>query len=297
MSGSWSPIGRSTGDDHSSRSGGKLGIIAGGGQFPRLVAQAARENGRETVLVAHKGESSPELAQVADHCLWIKLGQLGKMINFLQGQGVRQCLFAGTITKTRIFRDIWPDFRALQLWNKIDIRQDDAILRAIATLLAEEGIEVVASTLYLQELLFPKGLLSRKKPDAEQRRDIDFGWRMARQVGVLDIGQCVVVRDRAVLAVEAIEGTDAAIRRGGELAGERAVVVKVKKPNQDFRFDLPAIGRETIATMGEVKAAVLAVEAGQALLFDHDETLAAANRAGMVVVGIEEAPDGSLLYS
>ncbi len=274
----------------------KLGIIAGGGQFPLLVAEAARRHGRRVVLVAHRGESLPEVEAAADYCLWIKLGQLGKMVAFLQQQGVGQCVFAGTITKTRIFRDIWPDLKALQLWHKIDIRQDDAILRAIAALLAEEGIEVVASTLYLQELLFPKGILSRKKPDAEQRRDIAFGWQMARRVGALDIGQCVVVRDRAVLAVEAIEGTDAAIRRGGGLAGEKAVVVKVKKPHQDFRFDLPAIGQQTITTMSEVKAAVLAVEASQALLFDRSEMVAAADRAGLVVIGIEEAPDGRLLY-
>lgn len=274
----------------------KLGIIAGGGQFPLLVAQAARRHGREVAVVAHRGESVPELEQAAASCLWIKLGQLGKMVNFLRRQGVQQCLFAGTITKTRIFRDVWPDFKALQLWGRIDSRQDDAILRAIADLLAAEGIEVVASTLYLEELLFPKGVLSRKKPNAEQRADIDFGWQMARRIGELDIGQCVVVRQRAVLAVEAIEGTDAAIRRGGELGREQAVVVKVRKPNQDFRFDLPAIGRQTIATMQEARAAVLAVEARQALLFDPRETLAAADQAGLVVVGVEEAADGRLLF-
>lgn len=275
-------------------SGGPLGIIAGGGQFPLLVAEAARRHGREVVVVAHRGETMPELEAAADHCLWVKLGQLGKMLSFFHGRAVRQCVFAGTITKTRIFRDVWPDFKALQLWRKIDIRQDDAILRAIADLLATEGIEVVASTVYLQELLFPAGVLSRRRPSREQQADIEFGWRIARRVGALDIGQCVVVRDRAVLAVEAIEGTDAAIRRGGQLAGEKAVVVKVKKPDQDFRFDLPAIGRQTIATMVEAKAAVLAVEAGQALLFDREATLAAADRAGLVVVGVSEGPDGGL---
>ncbi|MDZ7640817.1 MAG: UDP-2,3-diacylglucosamine diphosphatase LpxI [Desulfurivibrio sp.] len=274
----------------------KLGLIAGGGQFPLLVARAARRHGREVVVVAHQGESVPELAQEAACCLWVKLGQLGKMVNFLHQQGVRQCVFAGTITKTRIFRDVWPDFKALQLWRRIDSRQDDAILRAIAELLAAEGIEVVASTLYLEELLFPKGILSRRQPDAEQRDDINFGWQIARRIGELDIGQCVVVRQRSVLAVEAIEGTDGAIRRGGELGREKAVVVKIKKPNQDFRFDLPAIGRQTIATMQEAKAAVLAVEAGQALLFDPQETLAAADRAGLVVVGVEEDAEGRLLF-
>jgi len=272
----------------------KLGIIAGGGQFPVLVAEAARRHGREVVVVAHRGESAPELEGMADHCLWVKLGQLNKLLSFFHRHGVKECVFAGTITKTRIFRDVWPDTKALKLWSRIDIRQDDAILRAIAGLLGEEGIEVVASTIYLKELLFPQGVLSRKKPDSEQLEDIRFGWRIARRVGELDIGQCVVVRDRTVLAVEAIEGTDAAIRRGGELAREKAVVVKVKKPNQDFRFDLPAIGKQTIATMLAVKASVLAVEAAQALLFDPQEMLELADRAGLVVVGVTEDPDGQL---
>lgn len=269
----------------------KLGIIAGGGQFPLLVADAARRQGRRVVAVAHQGESRPELEETADVCLWVRLGQLGKIIKFFQQQGVTETVLAGTITKTRIFRDVWPDTRALGLWRKIDARQDDAILRAIAGLLEEEGIKVVPSTLYLTDLLFPKGVLSRKKPGSEQADDIRFGWQVAKAIGRLDIGQCVVVRDRAVLAVEAIEGTDATIRRGGQLGREKAVVVKVSKPGQDFRFDLPAIGLTTIETMREVKAAVLAVEAGQALLFDRAKVLAAADRAGMVVVGVEPGVD------
>ncbi len=269
----------------------KLGIIAGGGQFPLLVAESARQQGRRVVVIAHQGESRPELEATADLCLWVRLGQLGKIIKFFQQQGVTETVLAGTITKTRIFRDVWPDSKALALWRKIDARQDDAILRAIAGLLEEEGIKVVPSTLYLADLLFPKGVLSRKKPSAEQTEDIRFGWQIAKAIGKLDIGQCVVVRDRAVLAVEAIEGTDATIRRGGQLGREKAVVVKVSKPGQDFRFDLPAIGLATIETMREVKAAVLAVEAGQALLFDREAMLAAADRAGLVVVGVEPGPD------
>ncbi|TBV83349.1 MAG: LpxI family protein [Desulfobulbaceae bacterium] len=274
----------------------KLGIIAGGGQFPLLVAQAAGEQGRETVVVAHKGESRPELTRSADQCLWIRLGQLQKMLDFFRRHEVRECVFAGTITKTRMFRDVWPDLRALELWRRIDIRQDDAILRALADLLTEEGIKVVASTLYLDKLLFPQGILSHCRPTDGQIEDVRFGWRIAQAIGSLDIGQCVVVRDRAVLAVEAIEGTDQAIARGGELAGEKAVVVKVKKPNQDFRFDLPAIGPQTIAGMIAVKAAVLAVEAGQALLFDPEETLKAADRAGIVILGVAETVTGDLQY-
>ena len=252
-----------------------------------LFAKAARKEGCQVFAIAHKGETGPELEEVVDYCHWVKLGQLGGIIKFFKKQGVTETVLVGTITKTRIFRDVLPDFKGLSLWNKIDTRQDDAILRAIANALDEDGITVLESTLYLQELLFPKGVLTKKKPSAEQMEDIRFGWGIARSIGDLDIGQCVVVRDRTVLAVEAIEGTDATIRRGGELAQKKAVVVKVKKPNQDFRFDLPAIGTKTIESMQAVKASVLAVECGQALLFDKEDMVKSANKAGIVVVGIE----------
>ena len=160
----------------------------------------------------------------------------------------------------------------------------------------KEGITVLESTLYLQELLFPAGVLTKKKPSADQHRDIEFGWKIARETGRLDIGQCVVVRDCTVLAVEAIEGTDSTIKRGGMLGREKTVVVKVKKPNQDFRFDLPATGLKTIETMQEVKASVLAVEAGQSLLFDKETVVEQANKAGIVIVGIESSAEGGITY-
>ncbi|MCI5218657.1 MAG: LpxI family protein [Candidatus Electrothrix sp. LOE2] len=273
-----------------------IGLIAGGGQFPLLFAQAARERKRRVVAVCHQHETRTELEHHADVSCWVKLGQLGKIIRFFHEQGVRETVFCGTITKTRIFRDILPDFKGLSLWSKIDRRLDDAILRAIAGALEEEGIKVLASTCYLDYLFFPKGILGKRKPSREQLADIQFGWRIAREIGRLDIGQCVVVREGAVLAVEAIEGTDAAIRRGGELAGSGAVVVKMKKPGQDFRFDLPATGTETIRTLASVKGAVLAVEAGQSLLFDREAMIAAADRAGIVVVGVEENKNGKLQF-
>ena len=274
----------------------KIGIIAGGGQFPYLFAEAARKAGRQVVIIGHKGETHPELEKIADSFYWIKLGQLGKILKYFKKEEVHETVFLGTITKTRIFKDILPDLKALTLWNKIDIKQDDAILRAIAAALEKEGIQVLESTLYLQDLLFPVGVLTRKKPSGEQRRDIEFGWKMARETGRLDIGQCVVVRDRTVLAVEAIEGTDATVKRGGMLGREKTVVVKVKKPHQDFRFDLPATGLKTIEIMQEVKASVLAVEAGQSLLFDKETVIEQANKAGIVIVGIEEAIDGGIVY-
>lgn len=274
----------------------KIGVIAGSGQFPLLFIQAAQKAGRKTVLVAHKNETSLEVAEAADEVCWVKLGQLGKMVKFFHNQGVAETVFVGAITKTRIFRDILPDLKGLTLWNKIDTRQDDAILRAVAGVLENEGVKVQESTFYLRHLLFPHGVLTRQKPDENQRLDIEFGWKNARAIGALDIGQCVVVRNRSVLAVEAIEGTDAAIARGGALAHEKAVVVKVKKPNQDFRFDLPATGIKTIETLASVKGSVLAVEAGQSLLFDPDAMIKAADKAGIVVVGVKENPDGSLDY-
>lgn len=272
----------------------KIGVIAGGGQFPLLFIEAAQKAGRKVMVIAHRGETDEKVAAAADDVCWVKLGQLGKVISWFRHHGVGETVFLGTITKTRIFRDIMPDLKALTLWNKIDTKQDDAILRAVATALEQEDIAVRESTLYLEHLLFPQGLLTRKKLSREQCQDIVFGWRHARAIGQLDIGQCVVVRNTTVVAVEAIEGTDATIRRGGTLAKEKAVVVKVKKPGQDFRFDLPATGVTTIQVLAEVKGAVLAVEARQALLFDREEMVKAADEAGIVVVGVKENPDGSL---
>ena len=272
-----------------------IGIIAGGGQFPLLFIEAAHKEGRRVVVVAHKGETEEQVAAAADAVVWVKLGQLGRVISFLQKEGAGETVFLGTITKTQIFRDVLPDFKALTLWNKIDRKQDDAILRAFATALEKEGIKVLESTIYLKHLLFPTGVLTKKKLSGTQRQDIVFGWHNARAIGKLDIGQCVVVRDCTVLAVEAIEGTDAAILRGGMLAKQKAVVVKVKKHGQDFRFDLPATGLNTIHTLQQVKGAVLAVEAGQSLLFDREKMIEEANKSGIVVVGVTECEDGSLL--
>jgi DUF1009 family protein len=264
----------------------KIGIIAGGGQFPLLFAKAARNQGLSVYAAAHQGETDKALAGYVNRLQWVKLGQLGKIIDFFKHEGVRKTVFLGSITKINIFRDVRPD-----------IKQDDAILRAVADRLEKDGIEVVASTGYVPELVFPKGILTRKKLSKAQRNDIEFGWQIAKSLGSLDIGQCVVVRDQTVLAVEAIEGTDATIRRGGSLGREKTVVVKLRKPNQDIRFDLPAVGMKTIETMREVNAAVLAVEAGYALFFDKEAVIRAANDSGIVVVGVAESASGELSFS
>lgn len=273
-----------------------IGLIAGGGQFPLLFAEAARAKGRRVVAIGHIHETDGALQEKADVLYWVKLGQLGKIIKYFHQEGVREAVFAGTITKTRIFRDIFPDLKGLTLWNAINIRQDDAILRAVAGALEADGIRVLPSTCYLGHLFFPQGILTRRKPNSAQWEDIRFGWKIAREIGRLDIGQCVVVRDRSVLAVEAIEGTDATIRRGGELGRSGAVVVKLKKPGQDFRFDLPATGVGTIETLASVKGAVLAVEAGQSLLFDPTAMVQAADAAGLVVIGLVEDEQGDLHF-
>jgi len=274
----------------------KIGIIAGGGQFPLLFAKAVHKQGLKVYAAAHQGETDETLAGQVDGFQWVRLGQLGKIIKFFKDEGVKKSVFIGSITKTNIYRDVRPDLKGLGLWNKIDIKQDDAILRAVADRLQKDGIEVVASTGYVPELLFPKGVLTKKNPSKDQKKDIAFGWEIARSMGNLDIGQCVVIRNGTVLAVEAIEGTDAAIRRGGSLGKEKAVIVKLRKPNQDLRFDLPAVGKKTITSMLEVKASVLAVETGYALFFDKDSVIEAANAAGIVVVGVTESASGELHY-
>jgi len=274
----------------------KIGIIAGGGQFPLLFAEAALNQGLKVYAAAHKGETDETLADHVERLQWVKLGQLGKIIDFFKREGIKKAVFIGSITKINIFRDVRPDLKGLGLWNKINIKQDDAILRAVADSLEKEGIQIVASTGYVPELLFPRGILSRKKPTKDQMADIVFGWEIARSLGNLDIGQCVVVRNKTVLAVEAIEGTDAAILRGGTLGKEKAVVVKRRKPHQDLRFDLPAIGLKTIDSMKEVRASVLAVEAEYALFFDRDAVIRAADSAGIVIMGIAENTSGDLTY-
>ena len=274
----------------------KIGIIAGGGQFPLLFAKAAHNQGLKVYAAAHQGETDEALVDHVERLQWVKLGQLGKIISFFKQEGVKKTVFIGSITKTNIFRDVRPDLKGLGLWNKINIKQDDAILRAVADRLEKDGIEVVASTGYVPELLFPKGILTKNKPTKDQMVDIIYGWEIARSLGNLDIGQCVVVRNQTVLAVEAIEGTDATILRGGTLGKEKAVVVKLRKPKQDLRFDLPAIGMKTIDSMKEVKASVLAVEAEYALFFDRDAVIQAADNAGIVIVGVEKSVTGDLSY-
>jgi DUF1009 family protein len=266
----------------------RIGLIAGNGTFPIAFARAAKEKGLQVIAVAHEGETLPELSRWVDGIFWIKVGQLGKLISIFKEQGVHDVLMAGGIKKTRLFQGGMPDLRAAALLAKMLYKKDDSILRAVAAELESEGITVRESTLYLDNILAPAGILTRRKPSKDERLDIEFGWQMAKEIGKLDIGQTVVVKNQAGLAVEAIEGTDEAIRRGGRLCGKGAVVVKICKPQQDLRFDLPAIGMQTIQTMKEVKASCLAVEAGKTIIFDQKEIAAEADRSGIAIVAVDK---------
>ena len=267
----------------------KIGLIAGKGQFPLLFAGAAGRRGLEVVAVAHQGETDPALESLARECHWIAVGQLGKLIRAFKAAGVTKAVMAGGLSRGRLFREFWPDLRALNLIRRVGAGHDDRLLRGLAAELEKDGITVVSPLLYLDEMLARPGRLTRRQPTSKEQKDIDYGITIARAVGRLDLGQCVVVHRQVVVALEAIEGTDDTIRRGGTLAGPGAVVVKVSKPGQDLRFDLPAVGKNTIQVMAEVKAAVLAVEADNTLMFDREEMLALADRTGIAVWGVAPA--------
>lgn len=262
-----------------------LGIIAGSGTFPMTVARAARQEGYRVVAVAHEGETHPDLASEVDEVTWIYVGELNKLIAAFKKAGVDEAVMAGGIKKVRLFGNARPDLRTLSLLARVGIKKDDSLLRAIADELASEGIRIRSATEMLSGILSPKGLLTKRPLTGNEEQDAEFGWSLAKEIGRLDIGQCVVVKDRTVLAVESIEGTDETIRRGGRHGGKGAVVVKVRKPQQDVRFDLPTVGPTTIEVMAEVGATVLVLEAGGSILLDKGLILEKARTAGISVLG------------
>jgi len=266
--------------------GGPIGLIAGSGRFPIIFAENARRLGYIVSAVAHIGETAPELEAHVEHIHWIRIGQFNKLIKALKGDGVRQAVMLGGIKKTHVFTAVRPDLRALALASRLRRWKDDDILREIAAELEREGIHIRESTFGLRGILVEEGLLTKRGPTKKRWEDVHYGWEVAREVGRLDIGQCVIVKDRVVVAIEAVEGTDEAIRRGGTLAGSGAVVVKRSKPQQDLRFDLPAVGPATVETMASVKASVLAVEAGRSVLLDREITIRMADQAGIAIVGV-----------
>lgn len=262
-------------------------MIAGSGPFPIIFARKAASRGYAVFAVGYHGETDPKLAEHVVAMETLHLGQIGRLIRFFKKAGVEAAVMIGAVRKPSSIRQIRPDFKALALFAGMRHNtHDDRLLRAFANALEREGIRVRSSTFLLPELLSEKGCWTRRSPTPEEMHDIELGWKMAKEIGRLDIGQCVVVANGTVLAVEAIDGTDSTILRGGRLSEGNAVVVKVCKPIQDFRFDVPAVGAGTVRTMQDAGARVLAVEAGKSLVFDKEEMVAIADDAGISIIAL-----------
>ncbi len=263
----------------------KIGLIAGSGQFPLIFLKRAAEKGFNVYTVAFKNEADPVLEKHCENTKRLNIGRVGQLIKFFKKNNITQAVMMGGIKKTKIFKDVKPDLKAISIMAGMRHTHDDGILRAFADALEKEGISIKPSTFLLPELIAPKGIWTHKKPSKSEYGDIEIGIGIAREIGRLDIGQCVVLAGGSVLAVEAIDGTDATIKRGGSLGDGHAVVVKMCKPIQDTRFDVPAVGVQTIETMHKAGAGVLAVEAGQALVFDREKMIRLANQYGMTILG------------
>jgi len=267
----------------------KLGIIAGMGDLPIAIAREARSAGYHTTVFALRPLADESIKTEVDEFQSISVGKFGKLLNLLKTLDISQVVFAGKVPKNLLYkkkREIIPDIKTLQLLFSIRDRSDDTIMKAVVEEIEKLGIKVRKTTDFARKLLVPEGVLTRKSPTKEQWQDIEFGWEIAKKIGRLDIGQTVVVSQRAVMAVEAIEGTDETIKRGGSLTGKGAVVIKVSKPQQDMRFDVPVVGLTTLESMISSLSSVIALEAGKCLILDRDEFIRKANRAGISVVGI-----------
>jgi UDP-2,3-diacylglucosamine hydrolase len=260
------------------------GLIAGNGRFPFLVLEGARSQGIEMAVIALKEEASPELEKTAKHIHWVSLGELSKTIDLLHQEGVKQAVMAGQVKHNKIFSAIRPDWKLAKLLFSLPRKNTDALIGAVARVLEDEGIRLVDSTLFLKPLVPEAGVLTRRAPNDHEAEDIVYGLGVARQIAGLDLGQTVVIADRACVAVEAMEGTDETIARAGRIAaGKPLVVVKVSKPGQDMRFDVPVVGLPTIEQMGESGATALAVDSGRTLLFDRAKLIELADSAGIAI--------------
>ncbi len=261
------------------------GLIAGNGQFPFLVVEGARKQGARLSIVAIKEETDKRIDEVADDVMWIGIGQLGKMISYFKTRGVTKAIMAGQVKHVQIFSGSLPDARMLKmLWN-LPKRNTDALIGGVADELASEGIELLDSTYFLQDDLAPHGVLTKREPTDIELSNIEYGLQIADEIARLDLGQTIVVRAKACVAIEAMEGTDATIQRAGELAKGKLTVVKVAKPDQDMRFDVPVVGVPTIETMNAAGATCLSVTAGKTLIFDRDGMIALANKNNICIVG------------
>ena len=260
------------------------GLIAGNGRFPFLVLEGARSQGIEMAVIALKEEASPELQKVAARLHWVSLGELSKAISLMQKEGVKRAVMAGQVKHNKIFSAIRPDWKLAKLLFSLPKKNTDSLIGAVAKVFEDEGIQLVDSTLFLKPLLPDVGVLTKRAPNEQEAADMDYGLGVARHIASMDIGQTVVISDRACVAVEAMEGTDETIQRAARFAeGKPLVVVKVSKPKQDMRFDVPVVGLPTVEAMKQAGATALAVDASRTLLFDREKLIESANGAGIAI--------------
>ncbi|HXG85152.1 MAG TPA: UDP-2,3-diacylglucosamine diphosphatase LpxI [Pyrinomonadaceae bacterium] len=267
-----------------------FGLIAGNGKFPFLVIEEARKQGASLSVVAIKEETDKHIETVAETVVWVGIGQLGKMISFFKKEAVTKAIMAGQVKHVQIFSGALPDLRMLKMLYNLPHRNTDSLIGGIAAELGKDGIELIDSTYFMREYLTTEGVLTKRKPDATERGNIEYGLRIAGEIARLDLGQTIVVRAKACVAVEAMEGTDACVKRAGELARGKLTVVKVSKPNQDMRFDVPVVGVPTVETMIRAGATCLCLTAGKTLIFDKTEMirLADKHKISIVVAGESE---------
>ena len=270
--------------------GEPLGLIAGNGRFPFLAAAGARRAGRRVVALAIREETAPELEAEVDELHWVGLGQLGRAIDILHRSGAREALMAGQVKHRQIFSDVVPDLKLMGVLARLALQNTDSLIGAVADALSREGITLLPSVAFLGDQLATQGAMTRRRPRRDERADMEYGETVARTLARMDLGQTAVVKKRAAVALEAMEGTDEVIRRAGRLAGAGATVVKVSKPGQDMRFDVPVVGRGTLESMAEAGARVLALDAGRTLMIDKPAFLEQAETAGVAVWGLE--PEG-----
>ncbi len=268
-----------------------LGLITGMGNLPKAVALEAKKMGYKVIAIALQPPADESIRPFVDDFHKIKIGRFGGLISLLKKLSIKNAVMAGKVPKSILYTNkssLLPDLKAVKLLFSIRNNSDDTIMKAVVRELEKNGIEIHKTTAFTKDLLATEGVLTRKKPNKDDLQDIDFGWDIAKKMGKLDIGQTVVIKNRAVMAIEAIEGTDEAIKRGGVLAGKDAVIIKVSKPKQDMRFDVPVVGIDTLNSMKKSGARVLAVESGKCILVEKDSFLKEANKSGIVVVGVKK---------
>jgi len=272
---------------------GVVGMLAGGGLLPICFARSARARGMRIVAIALKGDAGPELARYVDQIHWTNVAKLGKWIRIFKRAGVQHAVMCGSIRKPNMYRhpvSFFPDLRSVEMWHSkmLRSREDHTVLQHLAEEFENEGIKIESSVLYCPELLAPRGCLTPRLPTAREWADICFGWPLAKQLAALQIGQTIVVKDRAIVAVEGMDGTDATLRRGGKIASGNAVAIKVAKSGHDPRFDIPCVGPDTIQVLKEAGVCVLAVEAGQVIVLERDEVARLSRAAKVTVIALSD---------